>query len=104
MISEEVMEKVLEQAQNSAIHSWEYGTVFEALLEYYNPSRCIFNNPFPDKQVPSLIEEDVPALQYVKPFIKLEGDRLCEGNGEYSTCISLAEICFFQSNYQILRT
>jgi hypothetical protein len=87
MISEELMRKVLSQAQKSAIHSWEYGTVFEAFLEYYSPSLCIFNSPFPGGEIPTLNKRDVPALQYVKPFIKLEGNRLCEGNGECSAFI-----------------
>jgi len=85
MISEKVIEKVLKQAESSARHSWEYGTVFEALLEYRNPSLCIFNDPFPDGRVPTLDEEEISALRYVKPFTLTEGDRLCEGNGEFTS-------------------
>jgi len=88
MISEKVIEKVLKQAESSACHSWEYGTVFEALLEYRNPSLCIFNDPFPDSRVPTLDEEEISALRYVKPFILTEGDRLCEGNGEFTSSSS----------------
>jgi hypothetical protein len=83
MLSRKLLEKVLHQAQTSACHSWEYGTVFEALLEYHNPSTSIYNNPFPNKQNPVLIEEQVPALRYVRPFILTNSDQLCEGNGTY---------------------
>jgi len=34
MISQVVIDKVLSKARETASHSWEYGTVFEALLEY----------------------------------------------------------------------
>jgi hypothetical protein len=83
MIPDHLVEKVLDQAKKTASHSWEYSTVFEALLEYHNPSLSIFNNPFPDGKIPVLDEDEVAALKYVKPFISTEGDQLCEGNGKY---------------------
>lgn len=83
MISPGVFDRVLIQAQSSARHSWEYGIVFEALLEYYNPSISVFNDPFPGNKLPDVDEETVPALKYVKPFILTDGHQLCEGNGEY---------------------
>ena len=81
MMDQALINKAIEQAKASACHSWEYSTVFEALLEYQNPKLCIFNDPFPDGQIPNLDEREVSALRYVKPFILTEGDRLCEGNG-----------------------
>lgn len=63
MITPELLEKVLSQAQASACHSWEHGTVFEALLEYRNPSASIFNEPFTEEKVPILNEYHVSALK-----------------------------------------
>jgi hypothetical protein len=83
MLPPGTIEKVLSQAQNAATHSWEYGIVFEALLEYYNPSHSIFNDPFPNGQIPQLREDEAPALKYVKPFVLTDSDELCEGNGTY---------------------
>jgi len=81
MLPEELVEEVLSQAQSAAKRSWEYGTVFEALLEYHHPSFSVFNDPFPDGKLPALDEGDVAALKYVKSFIITDGDQLCEGNG-----------------------
>jgi hypothetical protein len=81
MIPNHLVNKVLDQAKKAASHSWEYSTVFEALLEYYNPSLSIFNDPFPDGNIPVLDEDDIAALKYVNSFISREGDQLCERNG-----------------------
>jgi rhamnogalacturonyl hydrolase YesR len=90
MISPALISKVLSQARISAKHSWEYGTIFEALLEYNNPEFAIFNNPFPnDSGIPVLDENEVPALQYIKPFIITNSNRLCEGQGSSSDPCSL---------------
>jgi hypothetical protein len=83
MISENLITKILSQAQTSASHSWEYGTVFEALLEYHNPPLSIFNDPLPHGKIPTVHESHVPALRYVKPFILTDSDQLCEGNGTF---------------------
>jgi hypothetical protein len=83
MKERELLDKVLAQAQSSASHSWEYGTVFEALLEYHNPSYSVFNDPFPNGHIPALDENDVPGLKYVKPFILIDNNQLCEGNGMF---------------------
>jgi hypothetical protein len=82
MISQILLNKVLDQARETASHSWEYGTVFEALLEYQNPQITVFHNPFPGGQIPELGIDEVAALQYVKPFIQTDSGRLCEGNGK----------------------
>jgi hypothetical protein len=91
-MSPELLEKVLFQAQTSACHSWEYGTVFEALLEYHDPAISIFNDPFPGGQIPILTEEKVPALRYVKPFILTDSDQLCEGNGGFCFPTSIMKL------------
>jgi len=85
MIPQVVIDKVLWQAQGTASHSWEYGTVFEALLEYRDPHHSIFHDPFPGGKIPELQVEAVEALRYVKPFIQTNSARLCEGNGKLSS-------------------
>jgi hypothetical protein len=82
MIPQILVDKVLARARENAAHSWEYGTVFEALLEYRNPQVGVFYNPFPGGKIPELGSEDIEALQYVKPFIQTDSKRLCEGNGK----------------------
>jgi hypothetical protein len=79
----ELLDKVLAHAQSSASHSWEYGTVFEALFEYHNPSYSVFNDPFPNGHNPASDENDVPGLEYVKSFILTDNSQLCEGNGMF---------------------
>lgn len=81
-ISSTLINKVLFQAQTTASHSWEYGVVFEALLEYHNPSLTVFCTPVSEHQKHlSDLEYRVNALDYVKPFIRTESITLCEGNG-----------------------
>ncbi|KAF2831254.1 hypothetical protein CC86DRAFT_137021 [Ophiobolus disseminans] len=89
MIEEHLIEKVLLQAKNTARHSWESGTVFEALLGYHDPSLSVFNHPFPIGQIPILDENEVEALKYVKPFILTDGDTLCEGNGTLQNLLAV---------------
>jgi hypothetical protein len=81
MITPELIEKILAKAQETASHSWEYSTVFEALLEYRNPGLTVFYVPFSDGDVPVSELEDVEALRYVQPFIRTDSTTLCEGNG-----------------------
>lgn len=84
MTPSQLIDKVLKQAQASAAHSWEYGAVFEALIEYHNPELSVFHDPFPEDEIPTLDIKDTPALQYVKQFIRTDGITLCEGNGTSS--------------------
>lgn len=81
MISSTLIEKVLARAQDTASYSWEYSVVFESLLEYHTPSLSIFNSPFPNNDIPVLDSRNVPALSYVKPFIRTNNTTLCDGNG-----------------------
>lgn len=92
MLPPEIIEKVLEQAQTAAKHSWEYGTIFEALLDYHNTSLSIFNDPFPDGKTPVLDESQVHALAYVAPFILTDGDQLCDGSGKLLVLEKLVHI------------
>jgi hypothetical protein len=90
MIPTTLVSKVLFLARTCAKHSWEHGTIFEALLEFHNPDLTIFNDPFPNgSQIPALDENEIPALVYVKPFITTDSSRLCEGNGSSSDPCSL---------------
>ena len=84
MISQVVIDKVLSKARETALHSWEYGTVFEALLEYRDPHYSIFHDPFPGGEIPELTVEDVEALRHVKPFIQTNSTTLYDGNGKPS--------------------
>jgi hypothetical protein len=85
MIPPVLIDKVLVQARQNASHSWEYGTVFEALLEYRDSQVSVFHCPFPGGEIPQLKIEDVEALRYVMPFIQTDSTRLCEGNGKSSS-------------------
>ncbi|KAF2647644.1 Six-hairpin glycosidase [Lophiostoma macrostomum CBS 122681] len=81
MVSPQVISTVLAKAIEVATHSWEYGTVTEALLEWNNSSLSIWNNPFPSGQIPTLDVDDVQALEYVKSHIDTGSDTLANGDG-----------------------
>ncbi|CAO2657044.1 Nn.00g058470.m01.CDS01 [Neocucurbitaria sp. VM-36] len=97
-MSPELIDKVLDQAIASASHSWEYGTIFEALLEYRSPEYSIFNTPSPSHPSPSRIPEDLPALEYAKRFIRVNSTTLCEGNGSSADPASLGIPALLLSN------
>lgn len=82
MVSADLINAVLTQAVRVATHSWEYGTVAEALLEWDTPQLAIWKNPFPDGQVPTLNVDDVSALTYIKPHIRTDNVTLVDGDGE----------------------
>ncbi|KAF3051993.1 hypothetical protein E8E11_010634 [Didymella keratinophila] len=89
-ISSSVIEKVLQQAQSTASHSWEYGVVFEALLEYHDSSLTVFHTPVlqHQKQITNLAKE-AKASEYIKPHIRTDSNTLCEGNGSSADPASL---------------
>jgi hypothetical protein len=82
MVSAQVIATVLQKAVQVATHSWEYGTVAEALLEWNDPKLSIWNDPFPGGKIPTLDVANVSALSYVKPFIRLTGNTLVDGDGK----------------------
>jgi len=87
MLTNSLLENVLATAQETATHSWEYGVVFEALLEYYDPQLSVFHRATNN---PELDFERIKALQYVKQFIRTDSTSLCEGNGMLvSPCLAL---------------
>lgn len=82
MVSADLINAVLTQAARVATHSWEYGTVAEAFLEWDTPQFSIWNDPFPDGQVPTLNVDDVSALTYIKPHIRTDNITLVDGDGK----------------------
>lgn len=82
MVSTELINAVLQQAIRVATHSWEYGTVAEALLEWNDPQLSIWNNPFPGGEVPTLKVDDVSALSYIIPHIRTDNITLVDGDGK----------------------
>jgi len=94
MVSAELIGAVLQKAIQVATHSWEYGTVAEALLEWNSPKLSIWNDPFPNGKIPTLNAENVSALSYVKPFIRTDNITLVDGDGQFRR--SLARGNFFK--------
>ncbi|KAF2467425.1 Six-hairpin glycosidase [Lindgomyces ingoldianus] len=81
MVSPTLINTVLAKAIEVATHSWEYGTVSEAILEWRNASLSIWDHPFPNNNIPTLNLDKVPALTYVKPFIRTDNVTLVDGDG-----------------------
>jgi hypothetical protein len=75
--------KVIARARETASHSWEYGVIFETLLEYYSPSVTVFKtSALQHRQHLIKSPEALQALEYIKPFIRTDSTTLCEGHGE----------------------
>lgn len=91
MVSADLIGAVLQKAIQVATHSWEYGTVAEALLEWNNPDLSIWNNPFPDGKVPTLKVEDISALTYIEPHILTNSTTLVDGDGMFAHKHRMAE-------------
>lgn len=83
-LSQSLVEKALALAQETASHSWEYSTVFHAMLEYQNPELCVFHHPALGDEVPKVKIESIQGLQYVRAFIRTDDNMLCDGNGMLS--------------------
>ena len=78
-----LFEKVIARAQESASHSWEYGVIFEALLEYYSPSVTVFKtSALQHRQHFMKSPEGLQALEYIKPFTCTDSTTLCKGHGK----------------------
>ncbi|GIZ48125.1 hypothetical protein CKM354_001119800 [Cercospora kikuchii] len=70
------------RAQQQATHSWEYGTVAQALLELYNPRLSVFSpQAFPAGNPPDPDSHLVPALAFAKRHIRLSDETLVGGDG-----------------------
>ena len=62
---------ITERAKALASHSWEYGTLAEALLELHNPTLAVFSRAaFPADKIPARPPWlDVQGLEYAQHFI-----------------------------------
>lgn len=78
----ELINHVILQARLLASHSWEYGALSEALLEWYNPSEAVFGpNAFPMGKIPNLIVNETQSLVYAMPHIRINSTTLVDGDG-----------------------
>ncbi|KAK8172472.1 hypothetical protein BKA80DRAFT_318579 [Phyllosticta citrichinensis] len=76
------MTQLIGQAQLLATHSWEWGTLSQALLEWYDPQYSVFaDNPFPNASVPRTDPNDVAGLRYATRHIYLDDVVLADGDG-----------------------
>lgn len=76
---------VLKLAASSAQNSWEYGTVSQAKLDWYNPELSIWSSPFPAPKLSKEQIDNTDALSYIRdgkkggtPWLRLDGDTLIE--------------------------
>ncbi|KAF2722629.1 hypothetical protein K431DRAFT_319569 [Polychaeton citri CBS 116435] len=72
----------VQQADRLATHSWEYGTVAEALLELFDPHLAVFSPyAFPSGKLPTPEPTRVRSLSYAGPHIRLDNVTLIDGDG-----------------------
>jgi hypothetical protein len=74
---------VVSVAERLASHSWEYGTLAEALLELYNPEDAVYatSTAFPNGKIPAVTAANIPSLSYVKSKFVLGDGTLSSGDG-----------------------
>lgn len=78
----ELISNVIMQGRLLASHSWEYGTLSEALLEWYNPGISVFSkNAFLDGQIPVLDVSATQSLSYAMLNIRTNSTTLVDGDG-----------------------
>lgn len=76
------MGKVASVATDLASHSWEYGIVFDAVLELCSPTRSVFaSTAFPKGNVSNVSATTHAALKYAQPLISTDGNTLADGAG-----------------------
>ncbi|KAK7530192.1 uncharacterized protein J3D65DRAFT_561345 [Phyllosticta citribraziliensis] len=84
------MTQLIGQAQLLATHSWEWGTLSQALLEWYDPLYSVFaDDPFPNASVPRTDPNDVAGLRYALRHIYLDNVTLADGDGSSADPASL---------------
>lgn len=77
------MLKVIAQAERLATHSWEYGSLSLALIDWYSPEISVFSpGAFPHGEIPLLYVNNTQALAYAKPLIRLSSTTLIDGDGK----------------------
>ena len=78
-----LIENVISQGRLLASHSWEYGTLSEALLEWYSPEISVFSNDaFPDGKIPLLEVSSTESLLYAITNIRTNSTTLVDGDGK----------------------
>jgi hypothetical protein len=83
MVSAALMLKVIAQAERLATHSWEYGSLSLALIDWYNPELSVFSpTAFPYGSLPIPNVNSTTALAYAKPLIRLNSTTLIDGAGK----------------------
>lgn len=94
----EIVGNVITQARLLATHSWEYGTLSEALLEWYNPEASVYSsNAFPQGKIPTLQVNRVESLSYAQEHIRINSTTLVDGDGEFEGFCLIS----FSSTYTI---
>lgn len=82
-MTSELINNIISQGRLLASHSWEYGALSEALLEWYNPESSVFGrDAFPDGKIPLLQVGEVQSLSYAKPNIRTNSTTLIDGDGK----------------------
>lgn len=95
------MLKVIAQAERLATHSWEYGSLSLALIDWYNPNTSVFApRAFPNGGIPNLDVNNAYPLAYAKPLIRLNSTTLIEGDGK-STLVAFGILKAHGSNIVI---
>ncbi|KAI1342852.1 Six-hairpin glycosidase-like protein [Xylariaceae sp. FL0016] len=86
---EQLIPKVVEQAERLATHSWEYGTLSETLLELFSPEVSVFGSQtFPYGSIPIVDPDSNRALIYARTHIKLGESNLI---GKSENCPGASE-------------
>jgi hypothetical protein len=78
------IQNVVSVAEKIASHSWEYGTLAEALLELYNPEYSVYSKSsysFPNNAIPTVSSSSVKSLAYVKDKFMLGDGTLYANDG-----------------------
>lgn len=77
------VDAVLQVGEKISSHSWEFGILSEALLEYYSPSLSVFSKgAYASGKVPKPKVTRTPALAYAITRINLtRPDTLVDGDG-----------------------
>lgn len=79
----ELISNVIMQGRLLASHSWEYGTLSEALLEWYNPEISVFSkDAFSDGKIPVLEVSSSQSLSYAITNIRTNSTTLVDGDGK----------------------
>lgn len=89
-MSAELISDVIMQGRLLASHSWEYGTLSEALLEWYNPEFSVYSkDAFPDGKIPVLQISNTQSLSYAITNIRTNSTTLVDGDGKRLMYVSM---------------